>query len=489
MHVLGNELEQILAIVPDWRVAAEEISRNGTIDNTVAADLGKGTATIFALLQSQGARPLYEVLSRAKEQRSVLLRLVRDHYLLVLASRMCKANGTARRYYSQKHTEHDEQQSQLTSLAVEVSLKLDATLLKNLEAADSNGFKVLLPAYIQTSVNNAVLDYIKHESQWERQTASGAVDEDGNEYNPVEQAMDDPKKAPDQVILSREKVAYLNQLKEQLERLYASPKADQAALTVIDCLFGLGLSKHSTAGKELTLRECCEVLKIEGDTQARKIARCQVLMDKGMKQLRQFLRDQLPDLVELWQKELNVNVASRRELDQRLSLTEGEVERLIVNRQYIALEQLVERLVVKVERLESLRKRGAVAAFVPIDMNAVTARDLTDVLGLSKAMAQKIVDGRPFASLQELVEQKLLPESELSKLQQRGAVLRSAAKIDLNRASLSAMVAGGVPLAVAESLERAAPFESWAHLDDFIGNDEVTWAVLRKNFSLGKFPP
>ncbi len=95
---------------------------------------------------------------------------------------------------------------------------------------------------------------------------------------------------PDQVILSREKVTYLNQLRTHLKHLFDSGQQDDMALVVVDCMFGLGLTKQSKLGQELTMRECCDVLKIEGETQARKIARCQVLMDKGLDKVRQILR-------------------------------------------------------------------------------------------------------------------------------------------------------------------------------------------------------
>src|SRR5207248_6152839 len=104
-------------------------------------------------------------------------------------------------------------------------------------------------------------------------------------------------------------------------------------------------------------------------------------------------------IVECWQKEININVASRRDLDHRLDLTEGEVDRLVVARQYLKLEQLVERLVLKPEKLPDLKKKGAVAAFVPIDLNSCNARDMSEILGLAKPIAQKLIEARPINNL------------------------------------------------------------------------------------------
>ena len=236
------------------------------------------------------------------------------------------------------------------------------------------------------------------ESQWER-LAAPETHEDGEE-DAIARTADDLDQIPEHIALSGEKVGYLNDLRAKLKRWSEGCESSEPSFAVIDCMFGLGLTSFSTLGKELTMRECCEVLKLEGETQARKIARCQVLLDKGMDRIRQMLRDELPGVVDCWQKEININVASKRDLNHQLDLTEGEVERLVTNRQYMALDQLVERSIVKSEKIALLKNKGAVAAFVPVDLNSATARELSDILGMPKDIAQKVVAARPLMGFQ-----------------------------------------------------------------------------------------
>jgi DNA uptake protein ComE-like DNA-binding protein len=179
-------------------------------------------------------------------------------------------------------------------------------------------------------------------------------------------------------------------------------------------------------------------------------------------------------------------------LNHQLDLTEGEVERLVLNRQYIRLAQLVERLVVKAEKLPILAQKGAVAAFVPIDLNSATARDIVDVLGLPKDVAQKIVSLRPFERLEQLIEKNLVQKEFLKKLVDRGAVLKlrglADGRMDLNSADKSEFVGLGIESEKAELIARARPFLTWSELEEFLPCDEVTWTTLRNNFRLGLKP-
>ena len=177
-----------------------------TTGGTVIAELGKSTAGNFAMLQEVGATGIYQKLS-ATDKRDALVKIVRDSYLLALCHKIFRSNGTIRRFFGERSLPADEQKSQVMSMAVDLAWKLEASLRKNLEANDPKGFKVLLPAYVQTSVNNAVLDYIKTESHWERQTASSGTDEDGYDEDAVTRTPDDPALIPDQLALSGEKFA------------------------------------------------------------------------------------------------------------------------------------------------------------------------------------------------------------------------------------------------------------------------------------------
>jgi len=487
MHGAGVQLQEILDLVPEWSSFANRAQERDTTGGTVIAELGKSTAGNFAMLQEVGATGIYQKLS-ATDKRDALVKIVRDSYLLALCHKIFRSNGTIRRFFGERSLPADEQKSQVMSMAVDLAWKLEASLRKNLEANDPKGFKVLLPAYVQTSVNNAVLDYIKTESHWERQTASSGTDEDGYDEDAVTRTPDDPALIPDQLALSGEKVRYLNELRSRLQKLFAESKQVDMSLVVIDCIFGLGLTSKSKLGDEKTMRECCDLLAIEGETQARKIARCQVLMDRGMDQIRQLLRNELPGVVQCWQVEVNVNLASKRDLNHRLDLTEGEVDRLIVSRQYVVLDQLVERLVVKSDKIPFLKDKGAVAAFVPVDLNGCTPREMTDILGLSKDLVKKIVASRPFISLNDLVDHQLYDAKQLANLKQRGAVVKSSARRNLNNAKLSELVSFGIAESKAQLLLRGRPYYSWCEVEDLLGYDERSWVNLRKIFCLSENP-
>jgi DNA uptake protein ComE-like DNA-binding protein len=377
-------------------------------------------------------------------------------------------------------------------MATEVSVKLEAALRRQIDDKKPDGFKVLLQAYIQTSVNNAVIDYIKQESHWDKQTLNDSYD-NGEEESPIDKAADDLALIPEQLILSKEKVQHLNDLRKQLMKLVQQQKEPDPALAAVDCLFGLGLTKYSKLGREMTMRECCDALALQGETPARRIARCQVLLDRGMNAVRDLLRSSLPDIIQCWQQEVNVNVASRRDLNHQLNLTEGEIERLIVNRQYLQLEQMVERLVVKKEKLLVLREKGAVAAFVPVDLNSATVRDLIDILGLPKEVAQTLCLKRPFARIEQLLQSGVLTADLIDNAVSRGAVLKQDSRfdcrLDLNKCTADELSSFGLTTERANMIMRGRPFATWDELEEFVGYDESTWLVLRKNCRLSLNSP
>lgn len=484
MKVLSSktEIQQILQLAPEWAPILESLTASRTADGKPAAPV--------ELFERLGAKAIFKKLQALSEGGKSLELLVRDHYYQPLLNKMLNANPTMRRFYSQRRVAPDEQRGKALSFANELANKLDGVLAKHLSQKSEDGFKVLLPAYIQRTVHNAVIDHIRQEWEWERSTLQD-LNLDPEQDDPRQNAADDIAYAPENQAISNEKVAYLNQLRHQLEQLLKDPQVPKEPLAVVDCMFGLGLTSHSQAGVELTMRECCEVLGIGGETQARKIARCQVLLDKGLDLIRNMVRDRLPGVAEFWQAEVNVNNASRRELGHYLGLTEGEVDRLIASRQYYNLPQLVERAVLKEPRLEEVRKKGAVAAFVPIDINSATNRDIIDILGASKDMAQKICAERPFAQLSDLIAKKIVDQKQWKALLARGAVLKSRPtdnRLDLNRTAEEQMISVGLVKPIAERLVRGRPFTTWAELEEYLGCDAGTWAVLRQNFCLGITP-
>jgi hypothetical protein len=468
-------------MVPEWAPIFERVA---TPDGLGTKYNAKSAPPLLASVFKQiGYKEVYARFSAIRSPE--LLRLLRDLYFYPSLETILLSNINLRRFCSERKFDKEDYAAEARSLAVEVAVKLETILAKNFETNKEDGFKVLLPAYAQSAVNNAVIDHIKDEFHWERSLQDSSPD--GEEEDAIERAADENTMGPEQRALSNEKVKYLNGLREKLSSMLET-STDQS-LVVVDCIFGLGLTKDSKLGVEMTMRECCDNLKIQGETQARKIAKCQVLLDKGLDAIRSTIRDEMPDLAECWQAEVNVNVASRRDLNQRLSLTEGEIERLIPNRQYLQLDELVTRLVIKPDKLSDLIKNGAVAAFVPVDLNEATARDLIDILGMDKTTSKETVDKRPFESFEQFGTTLKLSNDELQVLKKHGAVVKAVQKAkSLNQATEADLIKSGVSKEKAPILVRAIPFDDWDEVDQFLLGDASSFTQVRQNFSLGHSP-
>lgn len=500
-----NLIEELLDIAPDWKQIFDSLVKDGGASLQVQSrHYGRDTSRelsreeggkvkpigLFELFERLGAKALYKKAQVLKEDREKFLVLIRNYYLQPLAAKMVGNNQNLKRFFVQRKVAADEQKGHCLSIATELAEKLEGAVRKHLSQDAEDGFKVLLPAYVQRSVHNQAIDYIRAEWDWERTTLQD-LNLDPEQEDPRQNTADDTAYIPENQAISSEQVSQLNQLRAMLEKMLADKKAPKEPLEVVDCMFGLGLTKNSVAGKELTMRECCDVLQLPGETQARKIARCQVLLDKGLSMVREGIRQNLPGIADCWQRETNVNKASRRELNQQLGMTESEVERLIVSRQYKRLLELVQKAVIKEQRLEELEQKGAVAAFVPVDINSATNRDLIDILGMSKEVAQKVCEKRPFPHLSNLIELKLVNDNGLKELLGRGAVLKvvieGGKRKDINAAPLDELTKAGIEPGLAKRIERGRPFGTWAEMEDYLQIDLNKEPVLRQNFCLGIF--
>ncbi|MBI4534553.1 MAG: hypothetical protein HY711_11470 [Candidatus Melainabacteria bacterium] len=472
------DLQEIVELVPEWRAL-------------VAESIGQGRLGLHEILVQIGAKDIFSKVVSADKSRDRFLVLIRDGYFQPHLYKMLTTNQNLRRFWVQRHVPPTTQRQQAMSLSSDLAYKMHGVFLKQLALEQEDGFKVLLPAYIQRTVHNAVVDYIRAEWSWERQTLQD-LQLDPEQEDPRQAVADDLRYVPEAQAISSEQVAQLNRLRKELASMLTDSQHPGEPLTVVDCIFGLGLTQHSKQSYEMTMRECCECLGIAGETQARRIARCQVLLDKGLDLIRQHIREKLPGIAEFWQTNLNVNSASRRELTQQLGMTEGEVERLVTNRQYYAIAQLVERGVVKAARLRELINKGAVAAFTPVDLNCATVRDMVDILGLAKDKAQRLTSERPFANLSELTNKGLLSQSELAQIVSRGAVVKvtkaNTGRLDLNKTELKDIVAAGVPQPLALKIVNGRPFFTWADLEEFLSCETPVYALLRQKFCLGLSP-
>lgn len=476
-----TELQEILTLAPEWQSVVESVA--------AAKDLK--TVSSFQLFERLGAKAIYMKAATLDSQRPVFKRLLRDHYYQPIIAKMFNSNQNLKRFWAQRKHPFDWQKGQAISMAVELSTKMEGVLEKHLASKSADGFKVLLPAYVQRSVQNAVVDYIKDEWQWERETLQD-LNLDPEHEDPRSCTADDVKYAPENKAISGEQVGQLNQLRLELAAMLedrSQPGGSRDALVVVDCMFGLGLTPKSKSGEELTMREVCDLLEIAGETQARKIARCQVLLDKGLDSIRSQVRKKLPGVADCWQSDVNINTASRRELAHQLGLTEGEVERLLANRQYYRMVELIERAVLKVARLEELLKHGAVAAFVPVEVNSCTTRDLIDILGIAKEMAQKFAAMRPYTSFDQALRDQALDQEALELAIKRGAVLKPPStgeqRLDLNSTASENLATLGLAASMVNRIMRGRPFTTWSELEEYLAPDNREWLILRQKTCLG----
>ncbi len=474
-----TELQEILTLAPEWQ---------SVVDSVAAAKDVKAVSS-HQLFERLGAKAIYmKAAALSSQKRSEFERLLRDHYYQPIIAKMFSNNQNLKRFWAQRKHPFDWQKGQAVSMSVELSTKMEGVLDRHLSNKSADGFKVLLPAYVQRSVQNAVVDYIKDEWQWERETLQD-LNLDPEHEDPRSCTADDVKYAPENKAISGEQVLQLNQLRTELKAMLDDRSQPQEALVVVDCMFGLGLTPKSKNGEELTMREVCDLLAIAGETQARKIARCQVLLDKGLDCIRAQVRKNLPGLADCWQSDVNINTASRRELSHLLGLTEGEVERLLANRQYYCLKELIENSVIKAPRLDDLIKHGAVAAFVPVEVNSCTTRDLIDVLGFPKETAQKFATHRPFTTFDQALRDNLLSEALWQQAVKRGAVLKppstGSERLDLNNCQSEHLAALGLGTPMVQRITSGRPFTTWNELEEYLAPDNREWLILRQKTCLG----
>lgn len=478
------QIDEIIEIMPEWR----------PVRDSVKASLNREPQA-HELFERLGAKALINAAVQLgkKDDKAgqFYIKQLRDHYYQPLIARMLNSNQNLKRFFIQRHMAADWQKDQTLSMSQDLAVKMEGVLKKHLASGTEDGFKVLLPAYIQRTVHNAVVDHVKSEWQWEKETLQD-LSLDPDMEDPRSLASADREQIPENQMLSREQVTELNKLRRELEAMLREPGVVREPLMVVDLMFGLGLTPKSKLGQELTMREVTVALDLPGETQARKIARCQVLLDKGLDMIRQRVRAKMPEVASSWQADINVNTASRRELTHQLNLTEGEVDRLIAERQYYSMQELIDKGVIKLAKLQSIVSNGAVAAFVPVEINSCTTRDMIDILGFTKDAAQKITASRPFADLKSFTS--YIVGNNLAKTIdaaiERGLVVKppisaqTGKKVDVNQAPVEQLLALGIDAGSAQLILRGRPFATWSELEDFVSLDEASWQKLRQNACL-----
>ncbi len=147
---------------------------------------------------------------------------------------------------------------------------------------------------------------------------------------------------------------------------------------------------------------------------------------------------------------------------------------------------------IKAARISDILKNGAVACFVPVDLNTCTTRDMIDILGLSKEIAQKIASHRPLAGFDEAKKMALLDVKSMQQALDRGAVLKTPpghqTRMDINHATADNLSTLGLTIDMVKMIERGRPFTTWGELEEYLCPDEAQWQILRQKSCLTIIP-
>ena len=185
---------------------------------------------------------------------------------------------------------------------------------------------------------------------------------------------------------------------------------------------------------------------------------------------------------------IDINTASEKDLEELPGVGSATAKKIVENRPYKSIDELSKAGLSesKIAKIAPLATVGTAAPnqaeAAKIDLNTATQKDLEELPGVGAATAKKIIENRPYKSVDELSKAGL-SEAKIAKIAplatvggspavahktdegaKTAAAVQSAAKIDLNTASEKDLEElPGVGKATAEKIVKGRPY---ATVDD-----------------------
>ncbi|MDB5352881.1 MAG: helix-hairpin-helix protein [Planctomycetota bacterium] len=123
----------------------------------------------------------------------------------------------------------------------------------------------------------------------------------------------------------------------------------------------------------------------------------------------------------------------------------------------------------------------------PIDVNSATGEELMTLPGVGEVHARKIIEGRPYKTVDELTVKAGVPAATVARIKTLTVVRPLPSPVDVNTATAERLqTLPGVGPAVAKSIIAGRPYKSFNDLAKVNGLGEAKLNILRGRVEFGK---
>ena len=141
-----------------------------------------------------------------------------------------------------------------------------------------------------------------------------------------------------------------------------------------------------------------------------------------------------------------------------------------------------------VPKAQEKAKAKTTTVAAPIDVNSATQAELMELPGVGEAIAKKIVDGRPYKTVDDLTTAGV-PAATVAKIKPLAIARALPAAVDVNTATVGQLeTLPGVGPAMAKAIMEARPYNKFDDLGRVKGLGEAKLAALRGRVSFAKAP-